>query len=197
MALTDAELMILVQQGDEDAFIEIVSRYEKRLVNFFYHLGWDYQLSEDLTQEVFIRIYRYRKRYAETARFQTFLFRIAKNLWIDQVRRRQTHPGAVSLDQETAERDERGSLKDVLADGRSPQPSDGMEREEIGRAIRTAVEGLNEQERLIFMMAVKQQLKYREIAEVLDIPEGTVKSKVFYIYRKLRDRLEELNPDEL
>ena len=197
MALSDAELMLLVRQGDEDAFIELVGRYQKKLLNFFYRLGWDYHLSEDLTQEVFLRVYRHRGHYEETAKFQTFIYRIARNLWIDQVRKRRVRPDAVSLEREVKGRDEPGTLSDLLADERAEPPADAPDRSEIGRAIRQAVAELDEPDRVLFAMVTRQEMKYRDIAEVLGIPEGTVKSKVFYMYRKLRERLGGMKPDEM
>jgi RNA polymerase sigma-70 factor (ECF subfamily) len=197
LALSDAELMLLIKQGDEGAFTEIIDRYEQRIINFFYHLGWDFHLSEDLTQEVFIRVFKYRKKYTETATFKTFIFTIAKNLWIDYIRKIKGGPGRISLETPLAAGETEGSLKDVIPDDGAHLPSYGMDRVDLSHAIAEAVATLSEQERLIFMMVTKQGLKYREVAEILDMPEGTVKSKLYYIYRKLRDKLEALNPDEM
>jgi RNA polymerase sigma-70 factor (ECF subfamily) len=189
--------MQLIKQGDEGAFTEIIDRYEQRLVNFFFHLGWDYHLGEDLAQEVFLRVYRFRKKYAETAAFKTFVFTIAKNLWIDHVRKVKGNPGKVSLDTPLISGDGESKLGDMIPDDAARLPSSGLDREDISHEIAEAVSTLNEQEKLIFMMVAKQGLKYREVAEILDMPEGTVKSKLYYIYRKLRDKLEALNPDEM
>lgn len=197
MALSDAELMLLVKEGDEDAFVEIMDRYQKRLFNFFYHCGWDFHLSEDLTQEVFFKVYRYRKRYQEKAKFKTFIFKIARNLWLDHVRKKRVRPEPLSLDKDIAGKDGSSELRDIIEDKKSISPSKDMELQELSRAIKEAVETLGEQEKLILMLVSREHLKYREIAEILGIPEGTVKSKVYYTYRKLRDRLEGLNPDEL
>jgi RNA polymerase sigma-70 factor, ECF subfamily len=197
LTVSDAELMLLVRQGDEAAFVELIGRYQKKLLNFFYRLTWDFHASEDLTQEVFLRVYRFRSHYEETAKFQTFVFRIARNLWIDQVRKRRVRPDAVSLDLEVAGKDEPGVLGDMLADERAPRPSDTTDKSDIARAIRQAVAELDQPDQMLFSMVTRKEMKYRDIAEVLGIPEGTVKSKVFYMYRKLRERLEGLRPDEV
>ncbi len=186
--------MLLVRDGDEEAFGELIGRYEKKLINFFYFLGWDYHLSEDLTQEVFIKVYRYRHKYRETAKFQTFLFRIARNLWIDHGRKMRTAPGTVSLEKEVSAGEDPGQLKEMIEDTKVRNPSDRMKNRDISAAIEDAVNELAEDDRLIFLMVAKQGLKYKEIAAVMDIPEGTVKSKVYYTYRKLRKKLEGLKP---
>ncbi|MFH1708661.1 MAG: sigma-70 family RNA polymerase sigma factor [Planctomycetota bacterium] len=189
--------MLLVRQGDEAAFVDLIGRYQKKMLNFFYRLSWDFHASEDLTQEVFLRIYRYRGHYEETAQFQTFIYRIARNLWIDQVRKRRVRPDTVSLDQEVGGRGDPAVLGDMLADERAEQPSDRADRVDIADGIRAAVAGLDEQDRMLFAMVTRREMKYRDIGEVLGIPEGTVKSKVFYLYRKLRERLEGMRPDEV
>jgi RNA polymerase sigma-70 factor, ECF subfamily len=194
---SDAELMLLVREGDESAFVELIGRYQKKMLNFFHRLSWDFHASEDLTQEVFLRIYRYRNHYEETAQFQTFIYRIARNLWIDQVRKRRVRPDTVSLDQEVGGRGEPAVLGDMLADEKAERPSDQADRGDIADGIRTAVAGLDEPDRVLFAMVTRREMKYRDIAEVLGIPEGTVKSKVFYLYRKLRERLEGMRPDEM
>jgi len=189
--------MSLVKEGDEEAFIEIIRRYEKRLINFFYHLGWDYYMSEDLTQEVFLKVYRYRKSYAQTAAFKTFIYTIAKNLWIDHLRRAKHDPDRISLDTPVGSGLDRGLLRDVIQDEQAREPSSRTEQAEIADAIMKSVDTLDEQDQLIFMMIAKEKLKYKEVAEILDIPEGTVKSKLYYIYRKLRNRLKDYDPDEM
>jgi len=189
--------MILVKEGDEEAFIEIIRRYEKKIINFFYHLGWDYYMSEDLTQEVFLKVYRFRKKYVETATFKTFIYTIAKNLWIDHLRRTRHDPDQLSLDTPLNSAQEAGMLKDVIRDEHVSEPSKSMEQLEISHAIVESVNALPEADRLIFMMIAKQGLKYKEVAEILDMPEGTVKSKLYYVYRKLRNRLKDFDPNEM
>lgn len=189
--------MILVKEGDEEAFIEIIARYEKKLINFFYYLAFNYHTSEDLTQEVFLKVYRYRKKYRETATFRTFIYTVAKNLWIDHLRRNKNCPAQMSLEKPLNPGQSTGMLKDVIRDERIREPSLTVDRMEIANAIMESVNSLPEQERLIFMMIAKQGLKYKEVAEILDIPEGTVKSKLYYIYRKLRNKLKDYNPDEM
>jgi len=186
---SDAELMVLVREGDEEAFIEIVERYKERLLNFFYHLSWDYHMSEDLAQEVFMRLYAARKRYRTKASFRAFIYSIARNLWIDFVRKRKPERVPVSLDTPVGRQGGEGTLRDMIPDERSEHPGSCMEREEMARIVKDAVDGLSREERLVVMLVMNEGLKYREVAEVLGIPEGSVKSRMSHAYRVLRAKL--------
>ena len=97
MPESDSELMERFRDGDDDAFPAIVQRFQRPLVNFFYRLTWDRFTSEDYAQEVFARLIRHRKSYKRSAKFSTYLFRIAKNYWIDRYRERVKAPKMTSL----------------------------------------------------------------------------------------------------
>ena len=103
MSKSDTELMMEFQQGREEAFAELVARYKVRLLNYFYRLSWDRQLSEDCCQEVFCRVFRHRRDYVPSASFATYLYRISMNLWIDRYRSRKNAPNPVSLDAEVGD----------------------------------------------------------------------------------------------
>jgi RNA polymerase sigma-70 factor (ECF subfamily) len=161
----DLALMQRVHDGDRDAVIGIVERYQDELVGFFYHLAWD----------------------QPTARLRTWLYRIAHNLWIDHLRRKRHH---VSLDEERGEEGLR--LAEVLP---APAVQDPEAAERDGRIrsrVREALEGLPEGQREVFVMANNHGMKYHEIGEVLGIPEGTVKSRMHHAVRFLRDELSDL-----
>ena len=98
MTDSDSELMLRYRDGDEDAFRQLIQRYQKPLVNFFYRHTWDRFAAEDYAQEVFARVIRARARYKPVAKFRTWLFRIAKNYWIDRCRERAAAPNMGSLD---------------------------------------------------------------------------------------------------
>ena len=97
MPESDSELMERFRDGDDDAFPVLVQRFQRPLVNFFYRLTWDRFTSEDYTQEVFARLIRHRKSYQRSAKFSTYLFRIARNYWIDRYRERTNAPKMTSL----------------------------------------------------------------------------------------------------
>lgn len=186
-AQAELALMARVRDGDREAVIGIVERYQDELIGFFYHLSWDQLTAEELAQDVFVRLYNARERWQPTARLRTWLYRIAHNLWIDHLRRRRS---LVSLD---AERGEEGlRLSDAIAAPAEPDP-DARERDaQIRTRVRSALAELPDGQREVFILANDQGLKYQEIAGILGIPEGTVKSRMHHAVRFLRDELADL-----
>jgi RNA polymerase sigma-70 factor (ECF subfamily) len=186
-AQAELALMARVRDGDREAVIGIVERYQDELIGFFYHLCWDQTVSEELAQDVFVRLYNARERWQPTARLRTWLYRIAHNLWIDHLRRKRS---LVSID---AERGEEGMrLADVLEAAPQVDP-DARERDaQIRDRVRGALAELPEGQREVFILANDQGMKYHDIAAVLGIPEGTVKSRMHHAVRFLRDELADL-----
>lgn len=187
VAQADLALMQRVRDGDREAVIGIVERYQDELIGFFFHLSWDQLTSEELAQDVFVRLYQARERWVPTARLRTWIYRIAHNLWIDHLRRRRN---VLSLD---AERGEEGlRLSDVISAPAAADP-DAAERDAAIRSrVRTALEELPEGQREVFVLANNHGMKYQDIAAVLGIPEGTVKSRMHHAVRILRDELADL-----
>ena len=192
-AASQAELVLMqrVHDGDREAVIGLVERYQDELVGFFYHLAWDQLAAEELAQDVFVRLYQARERWQPTARLRTWIYRIAHNLWIDRLRRRRN---LISLD---AERGESGlRLSDVLAAPNQTDP-DTVERDAaIRERVRNALADLPEGQREVFVLANNHGMKYHDIASVLGIPEGTVKSRMHHAVRLLRDELADLVEDQ-
>jgi RNA polymerase sigma-70 factor, ECF subfamily len=188
MPRPDTELMLEFQQLDnEEAFAELVSRYKKPLVNFFYRLVWDQQLSEDLSQEVFCRVFVHRKSYKAEAKFSTYLFRIARNLWIDHHRAQGKMPSLASLSVPLS----RGETDDELIDSIAapepvPAPDDNTD---LARKIQDALDQLSVEQRLVFILAKNQGMKYAEIADALGVPVGTVRSRMHSAVQKLQKLL--------
>ena len=174
--LDDADLMLRVRsQDDEAAFALLVSRHQKSLLNFFIRSGVQYD-SEDLVQQTFLRLYRYRQRYVASAKFTTFLFLLARQVWIDELRRRQRR-------QRLAESPAAEPYEEFAAPA---APSAGVEGDlDLARALAALSEGL----RQVIELAVYQDLPYAEVAEILKIPVGTVKSRMFNALAKLREML--------
>jgi len=169
---SDETLMRRVGRGDRDAFVELVRRHQGGVVNFFRRMG-DSKDAEDLAQETFLRLFRYRKQYRPTAKLTTFLYLLARRTRIDHLRkleRRQRLREAVAgeAEIERSVRDGGRALKD--------------------RAVEALAE-LSEEMRSVVVMSVFQGLKYREIAEIMDIPVGTVKTRMFHAVRRLREVL--------
>ncbi len=178
--------MVAYQKGDEEAFRSLYERHTRALVNFFYKMCYDRATAEDLTQETFFRIIRYRASYRPESTFTTFLYTVARNLWIDQHRSRKAAPKTVSADARGPE--EGASLGDSL-----PAAEQGvlkrLEDREAADLVRHALEGIPEAQRMVFLMAEAQGLKYGEIAEALGIPIGTVKSRMNAALTRLRGLL--------
>jgi RNA polymerase sigma-70 factor (ECF subfamily) len=187
MADDDVRIMERMRDDDRDAVVELVGRYQNELVGFFYHQCWDQLIAEELTQDVFVNVYRSRARYQPTAKVRTYLYRIAHNLWIDHIRRHKHHQ--VSLDAEVGESALR--LVDVLK-APSAVEADSGEDDRVRGRIQQAVAALPEGQREVFVLANNHGMKYQDIAQVLGIPEGTVKSRMHAAVRFLRDELQDL-----
>lgn len=184
--LSDTELMELVRSSDYAAFDELYNRYSARIRRFLYSLTWDQDTAEDYLQEVFLRLYRARDTYQPTGRFSTYLYQIARNYYLTQ--RRKRGPEEVSLAHE--EKDGFRPFEDLPANQRiEPEIHliEAYRRWQICRAI----DSLPEERKLVFVMSHIEGMKYAEIAEVLGIPVGTVKSRMFTAVNELRSLLKE------
>lgn len=189
MSDPDADDMLRVQQGDAKAFERLVSRWLRPLASFFHRLGADPALAEDCASEVFYKVYKSRDAYEARAKFTTYLFSIARHHWIDVVRHRGAGPRTVSADVEgSSEGGNEGPISARL-EGREGDPALGLSSQELAKALREAVASLPDEHREVFALAQNEGLKYQEIAEILGIPVGTVKSRMHAAMRMLRETL--------
>ena len=188
MPKPDSELMLEFQQTDSvQAFAELVSRHKKPLINFFYRLVWDEYLAEDLSQEVFCRIFIHRKNYKAQAKFTTYLFRIARNLWIDHQRAHGKLPPIGSLSAHVGTDDGDEELIDGIAAPEHPEPYENQP--ELAQRLQDALDRLSDEQRLVFILAKNQGMRYAEIADALGIPVGTVRSRMHTSVQKLQKML--------
>jgi RNA polymerase sigma-70 factor (ECF subfamily) len=185
---TDAEVMLRVKAGDESAFDYLVQKYRRPLVSFMYRMARNTAAAEDLAQEVFLRVYRSRQTYEASAKFTTWLYRIATNLAVNHARdtRHERPEVTVSLDEPD---EETGTTLDV-ADG-TVTAEEALVRRERMLAIRSKVEALPERQKLAVIMHKYQQMDYKQIAEVLKLSESATKSLLFRAYETLREQLKE------
>ncbi len=179
MICSDEELMIKCSKGDRKAFDILFQRYQNRLLNFIYRVVGDEHLAEDLFQETLIRVIKAAPSYKPLARFSTWLYQIALNVCKDELRKKKrrwmidnpapesghweaisSHP--VSLEQEVEEREQLGVL-------------------------RRAIDSLSLEHRMVLVMREYEGLSYEEIASLLDIPVGTVKSRMHYALQRVRN----------
>ncbi len=186
--LSDAEVMLRVRAGDQPAFEYLVQKYRRPLVSFMYRMARNPSAAEDLAQEVFLRVYRARATYEASAKFTTWLYRIATNLAVNHARdtRHERPEVTVSLD---APDEETGSTFE-LPDG-ALSAEQAMARRERVLAIRGKVGALPERQKLAVIMHKYQQMDYKQIAEVLKLSESATKSLLFRAYETLREQLKE------
>ena len=186
----DIELMLRMQIGDLEAFEQLFKKFEKPIYNFFVRLGSDRTHAEDLLQDTFLRLWKSSASYFPQGKFSTYLFQIAKNVffsYIDKKKRQRE----LSLDYGDSE-----AGAEFLFEAEESSPTASMEQEELAKIILNAIEKLDEKHRMVFVLAHYQDLKYAEIAEVLDIPLGTVKTRMMHAERKLREILRPFFPSE-
>src|SRR5215831_17358792 len=186
--LTDADVMLRVKAGDEPAFEYLVQKYRRAMVGFMFRMSHNAAAAEDLAQEVFLRVYRSRAGYEPSAKFTTWLYRIATNLAVNHARdtRHERPENMVSLDQPD---DETGTSMDVPDSSLSVEQA--MVRQERLEAIRSRVQQLPERQRIAVVMHKYQQMDYRQIAEVLKLSESATKSLLYRAYETLREQLKE------
>ena len=186
--LTDAEIMLRVKEGDESAFEYLVQKYRRAMVSFMYRMAHSSTAAEELAQEVFLRIYRSRSGYEATAKFTTWMYRIATNLAVNHARdtRHERPENMVSLDVPDAET---GQTLDIA--GNTPTVEEEIIRRERLAAIRKYVEALPERQRLAVIMHKYQQMDYKQIADVLKLSESATKSLLFRAYQTLRVQLKD------
>lgn len=186
--LTDADVMLRVKAGDESAFAYLVQKYRRAMVGFMYRMSHNAAAAEDLAQEVFLRVYRSRTSYEASAKFTTWLYRIATNLAVNYARdtRNERPEKMASLDEPD---EETGTTMDV-ADSSLTAEETILRRERMA-AIRAKVQALPERQRLAVLMHKYQQMDYKQIAEVLKLSESATKSLLFRAYETLREQLKE------
>ncbi len=183
--LPDESLVVLALDGDEAAFARLVRRYERRLRGFLAQLVGDSELARELAQETFIRAWTALDRFDPRFRFSTWLFRIAHNLGIDHLRRRRL--STVSM----YRRDADGEESEVVVADAAKDPLGHCENTELAQSLRRAIEDLRPEHRELVLLRHFGGLSYQEIAELKDMPLGTVKNKLFRAHSVLREALKE------
>lgn len=187
-AVSDADVMLRVKTGDESAFAFLVQKYRRPIVGFLYRMCHNPSTAEELAQEVFLRVYRSRESYEASAKFTTWLYRIATNLAVNYARDTRHERAGITVrldepDQET------GTTPD-LADESLSAEEQLMRRERLA-AIRSKVNALPERQRMAVILHKYQQMDYRQIAGVLKLSESATKSLLFRAYETLREQLKE------
>jgi len=187
-APTDAEVMLRVRAGDDAAFEYLVQKYRRPMVSFMYRMAHNSTVAEDLAQEVFLRVYRSREKYEASAKFTTWLYRIATNLAVNYARdtRHERPENVVNIDEPD---DDTGLTMDIPDTSLSAEET--IIRRERMAAIRQRVQALPERQKIAVIMHKYQQMDYKQIAQVLRLSESATKSLLFRAYETLREQLKQ------
>jgi RNA polymerase sigma-70 factor, ECF subfamily len=179
----DIRLMLRVREDDAQAFAELVELYHHRLVTVMHHLVGNAEEAEDLAQEVFLRVYRGRKKYHPKAKFSTWLFTIANNLALNILRTRQRKPTIPLNVRDSGPLGPRPAEQLVL--DRDAPPEDRLQKRELADVVKQAIETLNERQRIAVVLNKFEDMNYAEIAEIMGLTTKGVKS----LLSRARDNL--------
>ena len=175
MLRSDEELMLSCRDGDEGAFETLYRRYEKPIFSFIYRMVLSAEDAEDLCQETFFKVVRAKKKYRASAKFKTWLFHIALNLCRDRIRRMKFR-SHLSLNSPVFSQDsEQIQLRQSVCDP-SSDPTKRVQTDEMNTLVRRAFIKLPEQERTVVILRQYHDLKFSEIADIMNCPVGTAKS---------------------
>ena len=186
---SDEELMNLAMNDDACAFEELFHRYKRRLLGFFYGLVLNSEEARDCVQDTFLRLWQRRTQFAHKGRFSAYLFQIAKNHFLDKSRSRKSH---IDVQRVCGEEPAEGLHQVSLSSGGYSEAVIN----EIRGAVSEAMAHLPEIQRLVYVLSEEQAMSYKEIADILECPVGTVSSRKVEAVKKLRKLLRPLR-DEL
>ncbi len=180
---TDEILMERFKGGDSTAFEEIFSRYKNRIYNYAYRFLGNEAYAEEIVQELFFKVIKQRDKYEPRAKLSTWLYTMARNLCIDKLKRRSVRK---SISQQAEK-----NLPDfgVIPKTR-PNQEDLFHRQQLQAILQQAVSRLSPEQREVFLMRTKLTLPFVEMADILGVPESTLKSRMCYALKKIREDLE-------
>lgn len=187
--MDDHSLLAATRTGDELAFEELVRRYTTKIINYLYRLLNDYDLAVDLAQETFIRVYKSADRYQATFSFSTYIYKIAHNLAISELRQRNRRR-LVPLPSFFSDKDSE-EVEIEMPDQRQILADDAMIAAEQRAAVTKAITSLPEKYRAALVLCDIEEKSYEEISTVLDLPVGTVKSRINRARNLLKEKLRE------
>ena len=186
----DRELLEAVLAGDTTAYRGLVEKYQGRVYAMVYGMLRNREDARDVTQDAFVKAYNSLDSFRLESSFYTWLYRIAMNLAIDFVRRRKRRP-TTSFEEGVAAREDGGDIAEIH---HQDSPRRMMERQQLYGRIMDAMEKLPDDQRQVVLLRELEGLSYKEISEVMDIPEGTVMSRLFYARKKLQKLLADDRP---
>ena len=182
----DAALMLRVKQGDSGAFAELVNRYKQPVMNVVFRMLHDATEAEDIAQAVFVQVYRSAHRYEVASKFSTWLFTIARNLCLNEIRRRSRHP-AESIDAPHPDQSDQPAQQ--FQDTKGFLPPDSLLHGELEEKIEQVIGSLPENQRIAILLCRQDELSYEEIAEVLGCSLSATKSLIHRAREALKEKL--------
>lgn len=183
--LSDEDVMERCAMGSEAAFRALVQRYRTRIMNLVCRFINDRDRAEEISQEVFLRVFRNRERYRKSGKFSTWIFTIAVNLTKNEIRSRVRHRGTFSLDA----MDEESGGQGVSFPDSKPLPDEDLNANEIGRKVAEALHKIPARYREAVVLRDVEGLSYEEVGQILRIPGGTVRSRINRARLMLKERL--------
>lgn len=180
--IADSELILRTIAGAEEDFEVLVERYQRPIISYVYRFLNDYDASLDVSQEVFIKVYNSLERYSSEYKFSTWLYRIAHNAAIDHIRRN-------SRKEQSIEAENSEGAYQLQLESRRPSPEQDRQRSEWRKEIEAVVKCLPTAYRELIILRHEKDLSYVEIAEVADLPLGTVKNRLFRAREMMREML--------
>lgn len=190
-SLSDQAVVALAQEGREPAYRELLARYERPVFTLIFRMVRDRELAEDLSQETFVKVLNNIDRYSTDFKFSSWLFKIANNVTIDHLRKRHLETVSIegSPDASTPEQQKATALA-IVSPGESPLEE--LESKELGSAIEKAIGKLRPEYRSCILLRHVEAYSYEEIAEIVGLPLGTVKTYIHRARQELREALEDV-----
>ncbi len=185
----DVRLMLRVRDDDAVAFEQLVDRYQARLITVLHHLTGQRDRAEDLAQEVFLRLFRARKRYQPGAKFSTFLFTIANNV-ASNARRGMARRKEVQWHRNSESSASLGTLEEIAKEASALLPTRQLDKVEAAEIVAMAIESLNERQRMAVLLSKFEGLSYAEIAQTMDLTPQAIKSLLSRARRNLQQALQ-------
>lgn len=186
----DLELVERIQNGDRDAFKDLVERYQRKVYSICYGMLKDSESSLDVSQEVFIKVYRYLDKFNKNSSFYTWLYRITVNMCIDHIRK-NSRVRRVEYDDRISHDGDIEGDEHILPSRLGLHPDKVYGRKELRQKMLEALETLTEKHRTILIMREVEGLSYEEMADVLNISKGTVMSRLFHARRYFQEAIRE------
>lgn len=181
-AKTDENLMLLLTNGEQAAFDILYSRYSKPLLNFFYKmLNYDKERAEDLLQDLFVKIIEKPQLFDQSKKFSTWIYSIAVNMIKNEYRSRHTS-------------NQYREYMVKTTDEALNEKTD-IDKNIFSKQLNTELENTDEETKAIFNMRYREEMTIKQIAEIINLPEGTVKSRLFYLTKKLASKLNDYKPE--